>query len=179
MSRNIIQDAFEAFAGNDPDRISAVLTEDAEWLSPPGNATAIALKSTHHMVGRQAIVRFFAEEFPRLFARDVTVAFHGSHTDGERVTVEATMTATLAGGNPYANDYCFVFELRDGLIYRVREYVDTARGHRMIFGDGPETHPRLGRDPAAPTDQTDRDGERSGSAPAHGQPPALHRQPPL
>jgi hypothetical protein len=35
-----------------------------------------------------------------------------------------------------ANDYCFVFELRDGLIHRVREYMDTARGHRMVFGEG-------------------------------------------
>ncbi|GAA3079654.1 nuclear transport factor 2 family protein [Streptosporangium carneum] len=136
MSYNIIQNAFQAFAGNDPDRISAVLTEDAEWLSPPGNATAVALETTNHMVGRKAIVHFFVEDFPRLFARDVTVTFHGSHTDGERVTVEATMTARLANGNRYANDYCFVFELRDELIHRVREYVDTARGHRMIFGEG-------------------------------------------
>ena len=48
--------------------------------------------------------------------------------------VEETMTATLAGGNQYTNDYCFVFELRDGLIHRVREYMDTARGHRMVLG---------------------------------------------
>ncbi|TCO59905.1 nuclear transport factor 2 family protein [Actinocrispum wychmicini] len=134
MSDNIIQNAFQAFAGNDPDRIVAVLTEDAEWLSPPGNATAVALETTNHMVGAQAIARFFAEDFPRLFARDVTISFHGSHTDGERVTVEATMTATLANGNHYSNDYCFVFELRNGLIHRVREYVDTARGHGMVFG---------------------------------------------
>jgi hypothetical protein len=30
--------------------------------------------------------------------------------------------------------YCFVFELRGGLICRVREYMDTARGHRDVFG---------------------------------------------
>ncbi|MET9508145.1 nuclear transport factor 2 family protein [Streptomyces flavidovirens] len=138
MSHNIIQNAFEALASNDPDRISAVLTEDAEWLSPPGNAIAVALGATHHMVGRQAIVRFFAEDLPRLFVRDVAVSFHGSHTDGERVTVEATITATLAHENHYTNDYCFVFELRNELIHRVREYVDTARGHRMIFGKAPQ-----------------------------------------
>jgi hypothetical protein len=28
----------------------------------------------------------------------------------------------------------FVFELRDGLIHRVREYMDTSRGHHAIFG---------------------------------------------
>lgn len=141
MNPDIIPNAFLALASHDPDRISAVFTEDAEWLSPPGNATAVALGAPHHMVGRKAIVRFFAEDFPRLFVRDVAVSFRGSHTDGERVTVEATMTATLAGGDRYANDYCFVFELEDERIHRAHEYVDTARGHRMIsdrrFGDRP------------------------------------------
>ncbi|MFI0465422.1 nuclear transport factor 2 family protein [Saccharopolyspora sp. 5N102] len=135
---SIVQNAFQALASNDPDKISAVLTEDAEWLSPPGNATAVALGAPDHMVGREAIVRFFAEDFPRLYARDVDVVFHGLHADGERVVVEATMTATLANGNHYSNDHCFVLELRGGLIHRVREYADTARGHRMIFGEAPQ-----------------------------------------
>ncbi|MFJ3926815.1 nuclear transport factor 2 family protein [Streptomyces sp. NPDC090022] len=137
MSQHIIQSAFQAFASNDPDRISAVLSEDAEWLSPPGNATAVALGGSNHMVGREAIVRFFARDFPRLYARDVAVTFRGVHVDGERVAVEAAMTATLANGGHYSNDYCFVIELRDGLIHRVREYVDTARGLRMVFGEVP------------------------------------------
>ncbi|MEU5584626.1 nuclear transport factor 2 family protein [Streptomyces chrestomyceticus] len=86
-------------ASGDPGRTAAVLTEDAERLSPPDNATAVALKTTHHMVGRKAIVRFFADDLPRLFARDVTVTFHRFHAAGERVVVEATMTATLTNGN--------------------------------------------------------------------------------
>lgn len=53
-SQSIIQHALQAFASNDPDRIAAVLTEDAEWLSQPGNATAVALDTTHHMVGQDA-----------------------------------------------------------------------------------------------------------------------------
>ena len=43
------------------------------------------------------------------------------------------MSARLANGNTYRNDYCFVFELRDGRIHRVREYMDTARGHRDVL----------------------------------------------
>ncbi|MEV3915129.1 nuclear transport factor 2 family protein [Streptomyces canus] len=137
QSRSIVQNAWKAFASHDADRISAVFTEDAEWLAPPGNATAMWLDAPSHMVGRKAIVRFLAEDFPRLFVRDVTVTFHEFHADGERVVVEETMTATLANGNHYANDYCFVFELRDELIHRVREYMDTARGHRRVFGEVP------------------------------------------
>lgn len=137
QSRAIVQAAWKAFASHDAVRIAAVLTEDAEWLAPPGNATAVALDAPSHMIGKKAIVRFLAEDFPRLFARDVTVTFHGFYADGERVIVEETMTATLANGDRYANDYCFVFELRNGLIHRVREYMDTARGHRMIFSEVP------------------------------------------
>ncbi|MCT9093844.1 nuclear transport factor 2 family protein [Streptomyces sp. ASQP_92] len=145
MNFSIIEVAFQALASNDPDRISAVFTEDAEWLSPPANATVVALKLidhtltvTNHMVGRKAIVRFWAEDFPRLFVGDLDVTFHTSHADGVQGIVEATVTATLANGNHYINDYCFVFEFRDGLIHRVREYTDTARGHRMTFGSVPQ-----------------------------------------
>jgi ketosteroid isomerase-like protein len=135
QSGTIVQNAWRAFASHDADQISAVFTDDAEWLAPAGNATAVALDGPSHLVGKEAIVRFLADDFSRLFARDVTVEFHGFLVDGERVVVEETMTATLANGNHYANDYCFVFELRDGLIHRVREYMDTARGHRMVFGE--------------------------------------------
>lgn len=134
-NRNVVQDAWRAFAGHDADQISAFFTEDAEWLAPAGNATAVALEVPSHLVGRKAIAHFIATDFPRLFARDVTIAFRGVYADGERVIVEETMRATLASGNTYLNDYCFVFELRGGLIHRVREYMDTARGHRMVFGD--------------------------------------------
>ncbi|WP_326824217.1 nuclear transport factor 2 family protein [Streptosporangium sp. NBC_01756] len=90
---------------------------------------------TNHMIGREAIVHFLTRDFPRLFTEGVSVDFRGFYVDGDTVVVEETMTATLANGNQYTNDYCFVFELRDGLIYRVREYMDTTKGMRMIFTD--------------------------------------------
>ncbi|QFU90409.1 nuclear transport factor 2 family protein [Amycolatopsis sp. YIM 10] len=136
-NRELVRHAWKTFATHDADQIAAVFTEDAEWLAPPGNATAVALGGPHHLVGRAAIVQFLAVDFPRFFVSDVTVTFHGFHADGDRVVVEETMTATLANGNHYENDYCFVFELRDGLIHRVREYMDTARGHRQVFGEAP------------------------------------------
>ena len=50
------------------------------------------------------------------------------------VIVEERLQATLFNGRYYDNDYCFVFELEDGLITVMREYMDTAKGFRMIFG---------------------------------------------
>ncbi|KAA9162035.1 nuclear transport factor 2 family protein [Amycolatopsis acidicola] len=136
-SLKTVQEAWKAFATHDAEQIAPVFTEDAEWLAPPGNATAQFLGGSHHMIGRAAIARFLADDFPRLFARDVSVDFHAFHADGDRVIVEETMTATLADGHHYENDYCLIFELRDGLIHRVREYMDTARGQAMVFGVSP------------------------------------------
>jgi len=64
-----------------------VFTEDAQWLAPPANATALALRGSHHMVGRDAIVRFSTVDFPKLFVRDVSggrIAFVREYMDTQR-----------------------------------------------------------------------------------------------
>ncbi|MER5405523.1 hypothetical protein [Streptomyces sp. NPDC002769] len=56
QSREIVRRAWQAFATKNVRRIAAFFDEDARWLAPAGNATAVALDVTHHMVGREAIV---------------------------------------------------------------------------------------------------------------------------
>ena len=109
--------AWQAFRTRDPGQIAAVFTEDAEWLAPTNNATAVAPKGPWHIVGRDQIARS-----------------RGFYADGNIVVIEQRLRATLANGNAYDNDYCFVFELENDLIRRVREYMDTAKGNRMVFG---------------------------------------------
>jgi ketosteroid isomerase-like protein len=133
--RELVRGAWQAFATRDPERIRPFFHDAAEWRAPAGNATAVALGVTDHMVGRDAIVNFLTRDFPRLFTDAVSVRFRGFYADGDTVVVEETMNATLANGNQYSNDYCFVFELRDGLIYRVREYMDTAKGMRLVLAE--------------------------------------------
>ncbi len=143
-SLHVVQSAWKAFSTYDPEQIAGVFTEDAEWLAPSGNATAVALAGSSHLVGRRAIVKFLAEDFRKVFVSDVAVDFRGFHACGDTVVVEETMTARLADGSSYGNDYCFVFELRDGLIHRVREYMDTALGHRQLHGLTSSAGPLVG-----------------------------------
>ncbi len=133
-NKKLVIDAWKAFASRDPQRVSAVFAEDAEWIAPKGNATAVALGGTHHMIGRDAIVHFITVEFHKLFTEGVKIEFRGMYAEGSTVIVEERFQATLAGGKLYDNDYCFFFELRDGLIWRVREYMDTLRGKEIILG---------------------------------------------
>lgn len=138
--KNAVLEAWKAFASRDQPRIEACFTPDAEWLAPRGNATALYLRYPDHMVGRKQIAVFLAAEFHKLFVSDVRVDIKTVLADGHVVVLEERMRATLANGRAYENDYCFFFELDDeGRIHRVREYMDTQRGHECVFGGSERT----------------------------------------
>ena len=135
QAKQIVVNAWRAFSSRDSAVVGSFFEEDAEWLAPEGNATARALNFTNHMVGRSEISRFIAYEFHRLFVADVNVQFLRLFCEGSTVILEERMRATLASGNSYENDYCFFFELRNGRIWRVREYMDTQKGAQSIFSE--------------------------------------------
>jgi len=135
-SKDVVVEAWRTFWSRDAQRIAAVFTPDAEWIAPRGNATAVALDHTSHMIGAEAIAHFIAVAMHKLFL-DVNVEFTALHADGNTVIVEERMRATLPDGRRYDNGYCFIFELKDGLISQVREYMDTMKGWQMIFGQAP------------------------------------------
>jgi ketosteroid isomerase-like protein len=128
--------AWQTFRTRDAEKIAAVFTEDAEWLAPANNATAVALNGPWHLKGREQIARMFGTEVRKLFVADVAAEFRGFYADGNMVVIEQRLRAKLPNGNAYDNDYCFVLELENGLIHRVREYMDTAKGNRTVFGAG-------------------------------------------
>jgi ketosteroid isomerase-like protein len=133
-NKKVVIDAWGVFASRDPARIAEVFAEDAEWLAPERNATAVALGGPSHLVGREAIAQFIGFDFHRLFVADVSIRFRNVFADGDTVIVENQLSATLPDGRTYSNDYCFFFEVRDGTIWRVREYMDTRRGQELILG---------------------------------------------
>ncbi|MGF6351697.1 nuclear transport factor 2 family protein [Variovorax sp. W2I14] len=137
QNKRAVTEAWKAFASRDAGRIRAAFTDDAEWLAPKDNATGVALGFTDHMIGPDTIVRFLFEEFPKLFVADVSVDFTHLLCDGDTVVLEMRLQATLANGRHYDNDYCFILELRDGRIARMREYMDTQKGRRIVIGDLP------------------------------------------
>jgi uncharacterized protein len=125
--------AWQAFRTRNPEKIAAVFTEDAEWLAPAHNATAVVLTGPWHIIGKDQIAHMFATEIRKLLVADVAAEFRGFYADGD-IVIEQRLRATLANGKAYDNDYRFVLELKNGLIHRVREYMDTAKGNRMVFG---------------------------------------------
>lgn len=71
-TKDIVKNAWKAFATRDAAQIESVFTEDARWFVPPGNATAVALgHADAQVLDRPLIVQFLAHEFAQLFVRDV------------------------------------------------------------------------------------------------------------
>ncbi|UBU08574.1 nuclear transport factor 2 family protein [Nonomuraea gerenzanensis] len=136
-NKQLVIDAWKIFATRDPVQVAALFAPDAQWLAPAGNATSLALDGTHHLIGRERIVRFLTEEFATVFVEDVSIRFGGFHADGDTVVAELRLQATLSHGGHYDNEYCFVFELESGLIKRVREYMDTQRGAAWFRSPAP------------------------------------------
>ncbi|MGY3617447.1 nuclear transport factor 2 family protein [Bradyrhizobium sp. USDA 10063] len=124
MPKEVVINAWKTFKARDAGRIAELFTPDAEWIAPAGNATATALKHPDHMIGPNQIAQFIASEMHHLFS-NIDISFLGIHADGDTVVVEERMRATLPGGKPYENDYCFVFVLLGDRIKLVREYIWT------------------------------------------------------
>jgi uncharacterized protein len=128
--------AWRAFASRNPKAIQAVLTEDATWIAPAHNATQVALGLPVDMLeSRDGITAFLADHFRRLFPQGAQFEFTKVIAEGDTVVFEQRMTASTINGRTYDNRYCWVFEMNGARVRRIREYMDTFGGYRMIFGD--------------------------------------------
>jgi uncharacterized protein len=144
-SKQTVIALYGAYATGDADKICGLLHEEVVWTAPGGNATQVALglgrpedagppRGTNDL-DRDAIVTFMAYNFARFFG-NVDNKFRTVVAEGEVVVVEHRLSATLPNGRSYVNDYCFVHEVRNGKVWRIREYMDTRGGWAQVFGEG-------------------------------------------
>lgn len=134
---------YGAYAAADADRIRDLLHDDVVWTAPAGNATQVALGLGRsedagpprgaNDLDRESIVAFMAYNFGRFFG-DVENELRVLIAEGDVVVVEHRLSAMLPNGRPYVNDYCFVYEVRDARVWRIREYMDTRGGWAQVFG---------------------------------------------
>ena len=144
-SKQTVMALYGAYAAGDAEKISALLHEEVVWTAPAGNAAQVGLGLGRaddagpprgaNDLDRDAIVAFMAWNFARFFG-GVDNTFRTVVAEGEVVVVEHRLSATLPNGRPYVNDYCFVYEVHNGKVWRIREYMDTRGGWQQVFGRG-------------------------------------------
>jgi ketosteroid isomerase-like protein len=143
-SKQTVMALYGAYATGDAEKIAGLLHDEVVWTAPAGNATQVALGLGRsedagqprgaNDLDRDAIVAFMAHNFARFFTGAAN-DFRTVVAEGEVVVVEHRLSATLPNGRSYVNDYCFVYEVREGKVWRIREYMDTRGGWAQVFGD--------------------------------------------
>ncbi len=108
---------FEALNAADGERIAAAYTSDGScWTS--GNTLISGTLSRDQIVAGAAAVL-------DVFPSGLTFTVHGMTAEGEKVAVEAESRGLHVSGVEYNNLYHFLFEFRDGKVFRLKEYMDT------------------------------------------------------
>lgn len=111
-----------------------------------GDAQAIADSYTDngvlHTLGNTLISGQYSKEQIRAFAGSVLESFpsglkfsiSGITAEGNRVAVEASSEGEHVSGAHYSNRYHFLFELENGRIAVLREYMDTETVTEILCG---------------------------------------------
>ncbi|HLW71640.1 MAG TPA: nuclear transport factor 2 family protein [Candidatus Binataceae bacterium] len=112
---------WRAFAQGELKKAFAMASDEISWLIPGNLPELSGLRK-----GKAEIVKF-ARVAAKMFPNGVTSEIRRVYADGDTVLIEMTNSAKFSNGRDYTNEYCFVFEIEDGKIRRVREYVDTQK----------------------------------------------------
>jgi uncharacterized protein len=127
--QQIVAEFIEARNAHDGESAARLVAGDLEWQVPRSSGAPLR--------GKNAINALLGGLADQLF-QPFTVRRHVKRilADGDVVVVEHTVTGTTIGGKQYANDYCWVYEVRDGVIGRVTSYSDTLGSQAAFSEDG-------------------------------------------
>ena len=121
-TRTLIEEFYAALRKADRPRLLELLVPDAVWIPPEGAPVA-------RIEGAQAIVDALGGQVVRDtfdLSKPFKLEVRRMIADGDVAVVQQRITATAkATGNDYDNQYCWVYEVRDGRIAVLEEYVDT------------------------------------------------------
>jgi ketosteroid isomerase-like protein len=132
-NKAFVRDFFDALNAGDAQRILDAYAEDG-CVETMGNTLISGISYTDDIAPAVAAIY---DVFPSGLRFTIT----GMTAEGDRVAVEAFSEGEHVSGQTYNNQYHFLFEMADGKLKRLREYMDTelvtdvlCRGQRPPFG---------------------------------------------
>jgi ketosteroid isomerase-like protein len=129
-NKALVAEYMELISSGDVEAAMALFDDDASWWvagSLPGISGTYPIREYGEMAGG------FAKECEgnRI---PLVPKENGFTAEGDKVAVEARTHVGVSNGRTYDNEYHFVFEIRDGKILEVREYLDSDHA-RSVFLD--------------------------------------------
>ena len=120
-NEQVVLDFFDRLNAEDLEGVRAILTEDATWIPQVRD-----IPGAGEYRGRDVIVDVFLAPIRSVFAdgspRNEILSIASG---GSLVMLESHGTGSLADGRPYDNRYAWAFEVREGKVAAIREYMDS------------------------------------------------------
>ena len=127
-NKAIVQQWFDLVAAGDAQGAFALFDESVSYTlrgTTPVSGT---------YVGMESLVADFFTPWRKQIDGEIALTVNRLIGEGDQVVALARGEAKTVFGLPYDNDYVFVFEVRDGKIHSVDEYLDTALVETAAYG---------------------------------------------
>src|ERR1700741_5282052 len=118
-NKQLIHQIFEELSKGNSEPFVASMGDDFRWT-----VTGTTKWSRTYEGKQSVLVELFGPLRARINGRLRTTA-HRLIAEGDYVVVEARGSNTTKSGDPYNNNYCFVFRLAGNRLKEVTEYFDT------------------------------------------------------
>ena len=127
-NKQVVSGFINALASGNIDVLNSTLADDATWWLPG----SLPVSGTHQ--GKKGIFEgFLAKAAPLFHPGSLAIEVRNTIAEGNCVAVEWVARGKTTKGKTYENYYHIMFEVKDGKIQAVREYVDTLYAKEVLF----------------------------------------------
>jgi len=117
-----VREFFETLSTGDLEALRPLIHPDGSW-----EATGKSIPGAGITRGRDRIIDEFLAPVRGLFVPgDPKIEIVRLFSEGPWVAAETEAHGTLSNGKPYDNRYAWIIEIKDGKVFALREYMDTA-----------------------------------------------------
>lgn len=116
-NKDIAKSFLAALGASDMDAVKRLIADEIEAICT-GTSLLSGVRGREDILAAGDIFKSITKAGLRFEILSITA-------EGERVAVEAQGHSELVTGARYDNQYAFVFFIREGLIYKIKEYIDT------------------------------------------------------
>lgn len=129
-NEQLVIDFFTTLSSGNLEAVRAMLHEDSTWTPM---VRGIPGAGVH--IGRKGIVDDFLMPIRGMFRPgDPKIHIDTVASNGPLVITETRGSGALADGRAYENRYCWAFEIRDGKVFAIREYMDSLYVFQLFGG---------------------------------------------
>ena len=127
QNKKIATELLEDFSRGNMDGVLNAMAESSTWWVA-GNLPQLSGTKT-----KQEMAELF-KSLGSLFPKGLKITVDSAIAEGDRVAVEAHSYGEAGTGRIYQNKYHWLFEVKNGKVQAVKEYMDTLHAKEAILG---------------------------------------------